>query len=277
MAYSVLIIGCGAIAGGYDADRPTDAPRLSHAGAIEREARHGFENRLELVACVDPDDTVRGAFAKRWSVPRSAASLEELRAKPGEFDLIIIASPTPFHAEHLEHALALKPRAVICEKPLAENLHDAERIAADYEKAGVPLGVNYLRRWTSAFQTLPDMRDEYGMFNDLISAVGYYGKGIVHNGSHMIDALQMMLGPLSVHSVGPARIDHSEDDPSVSAILTTESGAPVHLIAGDARAFTQFEIILTFPDVEIAIRDGGRRWEQRKVVDDLMPLSSFYH
>lgn len=267
MAYSVLIIGCGAIAGGYDADRPDEAPRLSHAGAIEREARHGSPNRLELVACVDPDDAVRKAFAKRWNVPRAATDLDALDAKAGEFDLIIIASPTPFHAEHLKAALSLKPRAVICEKPLAENLAEAERIAAAYDEAGVPLGVNYLRRWTSAFRMIPDMREDYGMFNDLISAVGYYGKGIVHNGGHMVDALQMMLGPLALHSVGPARLDHWDDDPSASAILTTEGGAPVHLVAGDAHAFTQFEVILTFPDAEIAIRNGGSRWETRKVVE----------
>lgn len=267
MPYSVLIIGCGAIAGGYDADRPDDAPRLSHAGAIEREARNGGEHHLQLVACVDPDDAVREAFAARWSVPRAAPDLASLGAQPGEFDLVIIASPTRFHAEHLEAVLALKPRAVICEKPLAEDLADAERLAAAYEAAGIPLGVNYLRRWVRAFQNLPAMREEYGMFDNLVSAVGYYGKGIVHNGGHMVDILQFLLGPLTLQSVGPARFDHWDDDPSVSAILTAPNGAPVHLVAGDARAFTQFEIVLTFANAEIAIRDGGSRWETRNVID----------
>ena len=59
MAYRVLIIGCGAIAGGYDADRsPQDWP-LSHAGAIAR------DDRFELMACVDPNDATRNAFASR--------------------------------------------------------------------------------------------------------------------------------------------------------------------------------------------------------------------
>ena len=253
MPYSALIIGCGNIAGGYDADRPDNAPRLSHAGAIER------DDRIELVACIDPDTAKREAFAKRWSVPRHAADLASLGANPQEFDLVIIASPTQFHAEHLEAVLELRPQAVICEKPLGESLASAERMAATYEQAGIPLAVNYSRRWAPVFSDLPTA-------DHLISAVGFYGKGILHNGCHMVDTLQMMLGPLSVHSVGPERFDYVDHDPTVSAILTTESGAPVHLVAGDCRAFTQFEIILTFPHAEIAIRNGGSSWETRKVI-----------
>ena len=261
MAYKVLIIGCGAIAGGYDADRPADCPPLSHAGAICN------DDRLELVACVDPDDAVRCAFAERWCVPKDEPDLASLAAEPGDFDIVIISSPTACHAEHLEAALALKPHIVLCEKPLAEDLAEAERLATAYEDAGIPLVVNYTRRWVSPFEQLAKMRDEGEMFSTLVSAVGYYGKGVVHNGGHMVDLLHMLVGPLTLQSVGPARFDHWEEDPSVSAILTTEQGAPVHLVAGDARAFTQFELVLTFEDGEVAIRDGGNRFDLRRVVD----------
>jgi len=258
MAYRVLIIGCGAIAGGYDADRSaTDWP-LSHAGAIARDAK------FELAGCVDPDDAARAAFARRWNVPIAASSMEAFEAEQGAFDLVVIASPTRFHADCLEAALGLRPRAVFCEKPLASDIAKAAELAARYGDEGVHLAVDYTRRWA------PDLAEfarqiEAGWWGELIAATGTYTKGVVHNGSHLVDLLHMLIGPLDLHEVGPARLDHWEDDPTVSAMLAADNGAPVHLIAGDARAVTQFELVLSFEKGEIAMRDGGMRIETRAV------------
>lgn len=259
MVYSVLIIGCGAIAGGYDAERsPEDWP-LSHAGAIAR------DDRFELVACVDPDDAARETFAARWNVPIAAPSLDALHAEEGDFDLIVIASPTPVHAEHLERAQRIWPKAVFCEKPVAKDAETASCLHQSFDKARIPLVVNYTRRWQPGLQPLIDDIDN-GDWGELISAVGTYAKGIMHNGSHMLDLLRMFVGPMTLQHAGPHLFDHWEDDPSVSAILTAnDMGQPVHLVAGDARDFTQFELVLTYDLGEIAIRDGGFRIETRKV------------
>lgn len=261
MTYTVLIIGCGAIAGGYDTQRREqavgdDGP-LSHAGAIA-----GCD-RFKLVACVDPDSAVRKAFAAHWGVEAAAPTLDALGAQPGDYDLIVIASPTGLHAEHLEWALAMKPRTVFCEKPLAKDLAQAAEIAARYTAAGTELCVNYTRRWSPGLVHISSeiARGEYG---ELISAVGTYTKGVVHNGSHMIDLLRMLIGNVAIQSVGPARLDHWQDDPTVSAILTAPNGAPIHLVSGDARHVTQFELVLNFAKGQFAMRDGGRRHEFRQ-------------
>lgn len=260
MTYKVLIIGCGAIAGGYDAERsPADWP-LSHAGAIAR------SDDFELITCVDPDEAARKAFAERWNVPVAVASLDNLEADEGQYDLIVIASPTQCHAAHLDGALATKPRAVFCEKPVAGDLNGANRIAEQFGSSDTLLAVNYTRRWA------PDLVEfatqiEAGSWGALVAAAGTYTKGIVHNGTHMIDLLHMLVGDLELHSVGPARPDFWADDPTASAILATKNGAPVHLVAGDANAHTQFELVLGFERGEIAMRDGGLRIETRRVAD----------
>ena len=260
MAYRVLIIGCGAIAGGYDADRSTDDWPLSHAGAIAR------DDRFELAACVDPDDTALEAFSKRWRVPKAAPSLEALTASPGDFDVIVITSPTEHHGAHLDAALSFEPRFVFCEKPLAKDLAEAERIAAEYEAAGIPLGVNYTRRFPSDTALLADEQWTRN-HGELISAAGTYTKGVVHNGSHLVDFIQFAVGPLKLVSVGPARFDHWDDDPTVSAILEAPNGAPVHLIAGDARKISDFELTLTYEGGQSVTKEGGRYSEWRPVVD----------
>ncbi|MEM7702475.1 MAG: Gfo/Idh/MocA family oxidoreductase [Pseudomonadota bacterium] len=260
MVHSVLIIGCGAIAGGYDADSSPDDWPLSHAGAIARDAR------FTLSACVDPDQAARGAFLERWRVPEGAGSLEAMEALPGQYDLVVIASPTPLHAEHLERALAMRPKAIFCEKPLAHSLGEARRL---FEKAAarrVPLTINYTRRWQPGLCALVSSVRETSEWGRLLSAVGTYSKGVVHNGSHMVDLAMMFAGPLEVCAVGPALCDYWDDDPTVDAILTANNtGAAIHLVGGDCRAVTQFELVLSFERGEIAIRDGGLRIETRRV------------
>jgi predicted dehydrogenase len=257
MTYRVLMIGCGAIAGGYDDSRsPEDWP-LTHAGAIAR------DGRFALAGCIDPDEAALESFAGRWNVAQTGASPA---AVEGEFDVVVIASPTALHLEHLEAALALGPRAVFCEKPLADDIAKAAALAARYGDAGVHLAVNYTRRWA------PDLAEfaqqvEAGWWGELVAATGTYTKGVVHNGSHLVDLLHMMIGPMELHGIGPARLDHWEDDPTASAMLAADNGAPVHLIAGDARAVTQFELVLSFEKGEIAMRDGGMRIETRRAID----------
>ncbi|MEL6529455.1 MAG: Gfo/Idh/MocA family oxidoreductase [Pseudomonadota bacterium] len=261
MAHKVLIIGCGAIAGGYDAKRSLEDWPLSHAGAIAR------DERFELVACVDPDKAGRELFAKQWNIANAAGSLENLEAGPGAFDAIVIASPTQHHAEQLGWALGMQPKFVFCEKPIASDLERAQDIAARYSAARIPLAVNYTRRWAPDLVALAQQVHD-GEWGTLISAVGTYTKGIVHNGSHMVDLLGMFVGEMRVHSVGPGWCDFWDDDPTVSAMLTTSDlGLPIHLVAGDAEHVTQFELVLNFERGEIAMRDGGMRIETRRVQD----------
>ena len=260
MALSVFIIGCGAIAGGYDAERSAEDWPLSHAGAIAR------DERFELAACFDTDEAAMDAFGTRWNVPLPGNRYAPMGPEPGDFDVIVIATPTDAHARSLRGALMMKPKLVVCEKPLAGSLDQGLAIAREYDAAGMPLAVNYTRRWAPDLVELAG-QIAAGEWGDLVAATGTYTKGVVHNGSHMIDLLHMLVGDLELHSVGPGRLDHWIDDPTASAILATRNGAPVHLIAGDAKAHTQFELVLAFERGEIAMRDGGMRIETRRVVE----------
>ncbi|MEM8724306.1 MAG: Gfo/Idh/MocA family oxidoreductase [Pseudomonadota bacterium] len=261
MAYKVLIIGCGAIAGGYDANRSPDDWPLSHAGAISR------DQRFELAACFDTDEAAMEEFGQRWNVAPPGNRFAPRGPEPGDFDIVVVASPTESHARGLKGALLMKPKLVMCEKPLAATLEEAQSLTDEFAAAGIPLAVNHTRRWAPDLVELArQIRD--GEWGTLISAVGTYTKGIVHNGSHMIDLLGMFVGEMRVHSVGPGWLDFWDDDPTVSAILaTSDLGLPIHLVAGDAEHVTQFELVLNYERGEIAMRDGGMRIETRRVQD----------
>lgn len=259
-ALRVLIIGCGNIAGGFDADRPDDALPMTHAGAY---VRHGG---YTLVACMDPDDVRRNAFQKRWNVPQGYSGLDGLQNRVGDFDVISICSPTALHTMHLQAALELRPKLVFCEKPVTTSLAETVAWVERFGMAGVKLAINHTRRWA------PDvlrLRDELnaGTWGSVRSVVGSYGKGVLNNGGHMVDLLHCLFGSLSLLSAGSPVWDFWEDDPTIPALLSTAQGTPVHLSVSDARDFSFFELQIVTERGVIVMENGGMQWRFRKVIN----------
>jgi predicted dehydrogenase len=264
-AYEVLIIGCGNIAGGFDIPRASHLLPLSHAGAYFK--HKGFT----LTACVDPEYQRRQAFAHHWGVDKDAANLVELDAEPGAFDVISICSPTALHQEHLEQAIALRPRVIFCEKPITSDFDAAYRLVRLCNDNGITLVVNYSRRWDPCVgEMISQLRE--GRWGSVRSVVGHYNKGILNNGGHMVDLLMQLVGPLElIQTIFPV-FDFWENDPTVAALLTAASGTvPVYLNPADARDYAYFELEVVCSLGVIRMESGGMGWQRREAV----PSSQF--
>ena len=83
--------------------------------------------RFDLVAIVDPSATVRTAVAHRYGVPHTAADMDEALALG--LDAVVVAVPDPAHRDVCVAALTAGLH-VLCEKPLATSLQDADDIIA---------------------------------------------------------------------------------------------------------------------------------------------------
>lgn len=255
---NVLIIGCGNVAGGFDAGRITTDQPFSHAGAYL--ANGGFVLR----GCVEPDETKRNAFQERWGVERSFSCVEEVLHQDCKFDVISICSPTSFHASHLNVALQLKPKLVFCEKPMTTSLEDSQRLVVKYREAGIPLMINYTRRWDACVRTLSAELNG-GKWGKVRSASGVYNKGLYNNGSHMLDLLFLLLGPLTVIAAGPSNADMWEDDPSIPVMLISDKGTTVLINCGHASDYVLFELELVTEQGVIKMENSGFSWQIRKV------------
>lgn len=243
-----LLIGCGKIAGGYNRDRD-DALVLTHALAYWRHP--GFT----LAACVDPDPTARSEFSERWAAQRTFATLDEA-LRSDKYDIASVCGPTGMHLDTIEKLLDAGIPAIFAEKPLDANAMRARDIAARCEHSGCALSVNFTRRWDTAMQ---DLRAEIasGTFGELRSVVGWYGRGAVNNGSHMIDLVTFLTGRKArIESVTGSLEDGVPGDPSVGAILDLE-GAPFHLVVADGRDQARFEATLSFSGGVVEILEGG--------------------
>ena len=62
--------------------------------------------------------------------------------------------------------------------------------------------------------------------------------------------------------------DYFEDDPTVTALLKTNSGMPVHLVAAHASEYALFELEIIGSKKTIRMRDGGLNWSNRRIIEN---------
>lgn len=256
---SVLIVGCGNIAGGFDADHPHTETPFTHAGAY---TRHGG---FVLTACVEPDRNKRAAFMQRWSAATGFDTLEEARSAGIAVDVISVCSPTEAHYGHVLEALRMAPRLIFCEKPVSHSAAQTEELVQRCADAGVLLMVNHTRRWDPSVLRLAAelCAGEWGAIR---SMVGVYNKGVLNNGSHMIDLLHLLLGPMALCSAGQPVDDMLPGDPSIPVVLSGPSGEPVQLACANAGDYSMFELQVITEKGVIVMEDGGLHWRIRKAV-----------
>ena len=256
----VLIVGCGNIAGKFDEGRAPGYLPYTHAGA------YMLDGRFDVAACVDPDDERRNEFMATWSVPAGFRSIDEVLNSSWKFDVISICSPTTCHINDIEIALRLKPKLIFCEKPVTPSYEETERLVEECNKANVLLAVNYTRRWDpDALKLQADMKA--GQRGQLRSVAGLYNKGILNNGSHMVDLLHLLVGSVKIIKVGKPVEDYFSDDPTVPVWLEGNHGVPIHLACAHAEDYAIFELQLVFSRGVLRMEDGGMFWRERNVKD----------
>lgn len=257
----VLIIGCGNIAGGFDVVRAPDAAPFTHAGAFRR---HG---RYRLSACVEPDGVRRSEFMRHWGVPNGYPTINDAVESGFRFDVVSVCSPTDCHANDVRVALRLQPRLIFCEKPVTPSVATTAGLVQACEEAGVLLAVNHTRRWDPEVTRI---RSELarGVWGPVRTVVGLYNKGVLNNGSHMIDLLHHLLGPMSVVETGTPVWDGLPDDPAVPAVLSGLNGLPIYLACGSASDFSLFEVQIVTKGGMLAMEEGGLAWRVRRTMEN---------
>jgi len=259
--YSVAIVGAGRIGCGFDSP---DSPHvLTHAHAV------AGNPRTTLVAIVEPDSERGKREGKKWQAPLFG-SLDDMFAsvKP---DIVIIATPDATHTEVLERVYPHSPGLIICEKPVASTAADAQRVRA--LSKDIPVIVNFSRRFDTTVQELAqDIQS--GRYGTIISASGLYGKGILHNGCHVIDTARYLFGEM-LSSVPHFSVDDfPEGEPSVGSVASFERCEQFYLMAADWREYSILELDILAEKARLRFTDEGRTLSVHDIVAD--PLYDGY-
>jgi len=142
----VGLVGCGDIG-------PAHAKALAQADSAR------------LVACMDVVASSAKDLADDYGVPHTT-DLAELLARP-DLDAVTVATPAFTHADVVEQA-AEAGKAVLCEKPLAADLPDADRIIAACRTAAVALATCFPLRNLGAAKWTRDLIQS-GALGDVIA------------------------------------------------------------------------------------------------------------
>lgn len=218
-----------------------DSGRGIH-GRLLREAGH----RVTHVVTRNP---VRASAAHdEWPGVVVHPDAAGLLAHAGDLDVVVIASPSGSHREHVLQALAAGVPVVV-DKPLAIDEPSCRELVAAAEQADVPLTVFQNRRWDAEQLTLARLLAE-GALGTVHrferrwerwrpvpknrwkeNAVGEGGGLLLDLGSHLVDSAVTLLGPVrSVQAELRSLTTPAEDD--VFLALQHTGGAISHLSAG---------------------------------------------
>ena len=259
---NVLIIGAGRIGAFFD--KPGSKHVLTHAHAFSKHP--GFT----VVGFSDADRRNAAKAASLWG----GKAAEIGRFFEERVDVVSIAVPDEYHYSVLQKIAAYPVGAVFLEKPVATTMRHASKIAETYRKKNIPVCVNYRRRYVPEFQAIRDAvkRGKYGKF---LGGNGSYGKGILHNGSHMIDLLRFLVAEPRSFTVIDHSFDFVRNDPSVSVVLTMDGGKTFFMRHVDHRLYTVFEMDLYFERARLRIIDSGFMVEMHNIKKDR--IFSGYH
>ena len=236
-----------------------------------------------LVRIVDADEGVARENAARLGGVEWSTSYEDLLQDP-ELEAIVVASPTPLHAEMAE-AAAAAGKHVFCEKPVSLELGPTEQVIEAVRDAGIKMQVGFHRRFDPDYRaaqkkissghigevylfrtSLRDMRSPG--FDYIKGSGGFFADVTVHD----FDAARWLVGEIAdVTAVGAALSDPGFEEAGDidNAIITLRfEGGALGVIDNSRVAGYGYECSSEIIGHRGTLRVGGHR---RVAVETLTP------
>jgi predicted dehydrogenase len=257
--YRAAIVGCGRIGTG------TGDPSLGRSRIKSHAEAYLDLPNADLVGLCDPDAAPLARASSAWGVAAAFDDVATLLATTHP-DLLSICAPPSEHVGILRLAIEAGVKGVILEKPVAPDLATAHEALALVQASKTRVAVNYTRRFPPAYRAAIETVRSGGL-GRIQHVHGIYTKGIVNNGSHMIDLLRAMLGDPVRAATLPGGCDLDSPDPSVGALLVFDNGIEAWLGAADGAAFNVFDLDILGTEGRISFTDLGHA-VQRFSVDE---------
>ena len=171
--YRAGIIGCGSIA-------------HLHARGYQ-----GVES-IEIVAIADPVDTALNDFGDRWEIKTRYSDMREMLDRE-DLDIVSVCTWHKLHAPCTIAACPRRPKAVLCEKPMATNLGDCDQMMMVAKRNDVKLAIGHQRRFNPVWTDARNLVLE-GAIGDPRQVVAKGGQGLLNDCSHLFDMMRYVLG-----------------------------------------------------------------------------------
>jgi predicted dehydrogenase len=209
------------------------------------------EPGLELAAVVTRSPQRRAAATERYPRVELLDGADDVWARAGDLDLVVVASPNATHVRFGREAIDAGLDVVV-DKPLAASAREAEALAAHAEARGRLLVPFHNRRWDGDFLTLQRLVEQ-GALGEVVryesrferwrpevaadrwreSADPREAGGLLYDlGVHLIDQALVLFGPAAhVYAELDTRRPGAQVDDDVFVAITHASGVRSHLWA----------------------------------------------
>ena len=149
----------------------------------------------ELVAGCDLSDELLSEFTDHFKVAaRRVTTYTDFREmlSAEEPDVVTVATGDHQHADAVAAAAEAGAKGIFCEKPLATNLADADRMLEAVDKHDCILSIDHTRRWMPAWCYVAEKVIEAGEIGEVLTIVGGFSgerSMLFRNGTHVIDVM----------------------------------------------------------------------------------------
>jgi len=202
--------------------------------------------RSELVAIASRDRARAEAYAREWSIPRAAAGYQTLLDSP-DIDAVYIPLPNTDHVPWTLEAIAAG-KHVLCEKPLALDPADVDRIATAASNAKLVVEEGFMYRHEPLTARVMSLINDgaIGTVRAIVSGFTFalemeanirldpsLGGGALWDvGSYPVTYAQLILGHEPKMVFGTAQRHSSGVDEEFTGLLRFDKGATAAIYAG---------------------------------------------
>ena len=230
---------------------------VGHFGKFHA-AKAAGSPRADLVAVADSD----GAQAQEMAAAHGATGFVDYRAMLGQVDAVSIAVPTRAHFEVASCFLEAGVH-VLLEKPIADNLDDAEQLIALAENKKLVFQIGHLPRFSGAAEFLRQ-RLNNPLFIESLRIAPFKPRGtdvsvILDLMIHDLDfILSLVRAPIvSIDAAGAPVFSDSED--IANARVKFANGCIANITASRISLKTERQMRIFQPDAYIAIDFDKRK------------------
>lgn len=187
--YKAAVIGLGNIGMLYDLEPQRPHPS-SHVTAYE------MDDEFRLVCGIDGDVQKKKVLNSISQNCMFFSSVEEACKADAFKDIDIVSVCTP-PSTHLDIVLWLihnkACKLIFCEKPIVEDINQAQRLLEVVNKSDIIVVPNISRRWNTGMRKIRDIiiSNRYGNIEKINIR---YTRGIYNTGAHLFDLLKMWTG-----------------------------------------------------------------------------------
>lgn len=234
--------------------------------------------RYEIVALADPQEEAMREMDARFAITTTRYTDARAMLDAEQLDVVSVGTWHTGHSPWTIAAAARRPKAILCEKPMADTLGHADEMLVACHRNGVKLVIGHQRRFLPAYTMARDLVAQ-GAIGQVSMVLSFGAQGLPNYSSHQTDMFRYLLGDVDCRWV-MGNVERKTDrferttriEDAAVAVFEFEGGARALILADVAPSYfqgahiygTSGMINLTTEEVQVLNAETGGSWRTHR-------------